>query len=88
MTREAPTIVYVVGAGPGHPDLLTRKAARVLAQADVVYHDDLVPRAILDLAPAAEIVNVGKRCGAPLIRLPPKAPSTWSARGPTPIDWC
>lgn len=62
-TNESAATVFIVGAGPGDPDLLTRKAARVLAQAEVVYHDDLVPQAILDLAPSAEVVNVGKRCG-------------------------
>jgi uroporphyrin-III C-methyltransferase/precorrin-2 dehydrogenase/sirohydrochlorin ferrochelatase len=56
--------VALVGAGPGDPELLTVKAVRLIERADVVLHDDLVPQAILDLAsPAAEIVNVGKRCG-------------------------
>jgi uroporphyrin-III C-methyltransferase len=56
--------VYLVGAGPGDPELLTLKAARVLKQADVVLHDDLVNAQILQLAPAyAQIRNVGKRCG-------------------------
>jgi uroporphyrin-III C-methyltransferase len=56
--------VSLVGAGPGDPELLTLKAARLLERAEVVLHDDLVPQAILDLAsPGAEIVNVGKRCG-------------------------
>ena len=56
--------VYLVGAGPGDPDLLTVKAARLLASCDVVLHDDLVPPAVLGAAnPRAWILNVGKRCG-------------------------
>jgi uroporphyrin-III C-methyltransferase len=56
--------VFLVGAGPGDPELLTLKAARVLKSADVVLHDDLVSSEILQLAPArAQIRNVGKRCG-------------------------
>jgi uroporphyrin-III C-methyltransferase / precorrin-2 dehydrogenase / sirohydrochlorin ferrochelatase len=64
--REAATggQVYLVGAGPGDPDLLTVRAARVIAAAEVILHDDLVPLAILSLAPLhAMVVNVGKRCG-------------------------
>jgi uroporphyrin-III C-methyltransferase len=60
--------VYLVGAGPGDPDLLTVKAVRLIRSADVILHDDLVPHAILDYAsPSAEIVNVGKRCGTKTI---------------------
>jgi uroporphyrin-III C-methyltransferase len=56
--------VYLVGAGPGDPELLTLKAARVLGHADAVLHDELVGKEILVLAPArAQIYNVGKRCG-------------------------
>jgi uroporphyrin-III C-methyltransferase len=57
--------VYLVGAGPGDPELLTVKAQNLLRRADVVLHDDLVTQAILMLAgPQATVVNVGKRCGA------------------------
>lgn len=57
--------VYLVGAGPGDPELLTRKAWRVLQSASVVLHDDLVSSEILSvLPPTAQRVNVGKRCGA------------------------
>jgi len=57
--------VYLVGAGPGDPELLTRKAWRVLQSAGVVLHDDLVPQELLRiLPPTAQVVNVGKRCGA------------------------
>jgi uroporphyrin-III C-methyltransferase len=55
--------VYLVGAGPGAPDLLTVRAARVLAQAEVVFHDALVHPDTLALAERAEKVAVGKRCG-------------------------
>ena len=56
--------VYLVGAGPGDPELLTVKAVRLIESAQVILHDDLVPQAILDLAlPNAVVVNVGKRCG-------------------------
>jgi uroporphyrin-III C-methyltransferase len=57
--------VYLVGAGPGDPELLTRKAWRVLQSATVVLHDDLVSQEVLRvLPPSAQLVNVGKRCGA------------------------
>jgi uroporphyrin-III C-methyltransferase len=60
-----PQKVYLVGAGPGDPELLTRKAWRVLQGADVVLHDDLVSEEILrELPPAAQVISVGKRCGA------------------------
>lgn len=56
--------IHFVGAGPGHPELLTLKAHRLLRTADVILHDDLVPVAILALAASsAQIQNVGKRCG-------------------------
>lgn len=56
--------VYLVGAGPGAADLLTVRAMRLLGEADVVLHDALVSREILDLAPRAEKRAVGKRCGS------------------------
>jgi uroporphyrin-III C-methyltransferase len=57
--------IYLVGAGPGDPELLTRKAWRVLQSSNVVLHDDLVPQELLRvLPPTAHAVNVGKRCGA------------------------
>jgi len=56
--------VWLVGAGPGDPELLTRKAERLLSGADIVFHDALVGPAILDLVPAgARRVSVGKRSG-------------------------
>ena len=56
--------VYLVGAGPGDPELLTLKALRLLRTAEVVLHDDLVAPEILELIPStAQIHSVGKRCG-------------------------
>ncbi len=56
-------IVYLVGAGPGAADLLTLRAARLLGEADIVFHDALVPKAILACATKAKLVAVGKRSG-------------------------
>lgn len=56
--------VHLVGAGPGDPDLLTVRAARLIASAEVIVHDALVDTSILDRAPSgAEIIDVGKRPG-------------------------
>ncbi len=56
--------VYLVGAGPGDPGLLTLEAPRLLKTSDVIFHDDLVSPEILDLIPEhVHVENVGKRCG-------------------------
>jgi uroporphyrinogen III methyltransferase/synthase len=58
--------VYLVGAGPGDPGLLTVRAAELIARADVILHDRLIPPGVLEAAPAgAELVYVGKQGGGP-----------------------
>src|SRR5690348_5521150 len=60
--------VYLIGAGPGDPDLLTVKAARLLSRANIVFHAALVSQEVLQLiAPGAQIIDVGKRCGKKLL---------------------
>lgn len=60
--------VYLVGAGPGDPELLTLKAAKLLAIAEVVLHDSLVSREVLAMiSRRALVVDVGKRCGKKLL---------------------
>lgn len=68
VTRAEKGTVYLVGAGPGDPELLTVRALRLLESADVIFHDDLVPAEILALAHRhALVTSVGKRCGRPRI---------------------
>ncbi|GIK48746.1 MAG: uroporphyrin-III C-methyltransferase [Alphaproteobacteria bacterium] len=59
--------VYLVGAGPGAADLLTLRAARLIAEADVVLHDALVGADVLALAEKAKLYNVGKRANRPSV---------------------
>lgn len=60
----APGSVWLVGAGPGDPELLTRKAERLIRAASVVFHDALVGRGVLELVPPhVRLVSVGKRSG-------------------------
>ena len=60
--------VYLVGAGPGDPELLTVKAVRLLARASIVLHDSLVSREVVRLIGRdAEVIDVGKRCGQKLL---------------------
>jgi len=66
MTPEliAPGEVWLVGAGPGDPDLLTRKAEKLIRAASVIFHDALVGPEVLDLAArGTRMVHVGKRSG-------------------------
>jgi uroporphyrin-III C-methyltransferase len=59
-----PGKVWLIGAGPGDPELLTLKAARVLGAANVILVDDLVDRRVLDhMRPGARVIEVGKRGG-------------------------
>lgn len=63
-TRAQAGTVYLVGAGPGDPELLTVRALRLLQTADIVLHDDLVPAEVLAIVgPGTEVTSVGKRCG-------------------------
>ncbi|MGB2624696.1 MAG: uroporphyrinogen-III C-methyltransferase [Candidatus Acidiferrum sp.] len=60
--------VYLIGAGPGDPELLTVKAARLLSEAKIVLHDSLVSREVLgEISASAKVIDVGKRCGKKLL---------------------
>ena len=66
--RSPLATVFLIGAGPGDPELLTVKALRILQSADIVLHDSLLGPTILDLVPAsAQRVDVGKRAGFRLL---------------------
>ena len=69
MNKEAqPGTVYLAGAGPGDPGLLTIRTIRLLQTTDVILPDDLVSEEVLALAsPTAHVIPVGKRCGQPRI---------------------
>ena len=70
---------YLVGSGPGDPELLTLRAARLLERAEVVLHDALVdPRILALIGRRAELVDVGKRCGSAHLR----QSATWLTRRP------
>lgn len=65
MTAVRPGVAYLVGAGPGDPGLITVRAAELLASADTILHDRLIPSAVLARArPDAELIYVGKRPGS------------------------
>jgi len=55
--------VYLIGAGPGASDLITVRGAKLLAKADIVFHDALINEEMLSWCPQAKLVSVGKRCG-------------------------
>jgi len=66
VSAARPGIVYLVGAGPGDPGLLTARAIELIASADVIVHDRLIPPGAVHLArPGAEVIPVGKEGGGP-----------------------
>ena len=68
MAETSKGIVYLVGAGPGDPGLMTARALELVAEADVIYYDRLIPPTALDCArDDAELVYVGKHPGVPSV---------------------
>ncbi len=66
--ERAGGVVYLVGAGPGDPGLMTARSLELIAAADVVFHDRLIPPGALDGAREdAELVYVGKQPGVPSV---------------------
>jgi uroporphyrinogen III methyltransferase / synthase len=66
-----PGVVYLVGAGPGDPGLITARALELIETADVILHDRLIPTGALDAARSdAELIHVGKRPGDPEVPQP------------------
>src|SRR5262245_50982755 len=61
--KRSPGTVYLVGAGPGAPDLLTVRASEIPSRPDIVFHDALVHPEVLALAAQARRIAVGKRSG-------------------------
>jgi uroporphyrinogen III methyltransferase/synthase len=59
--RDSEKMTYLIGAGPGDPSLITVKGQRILARADVILYDHLASERLLDLAPQAEKIYVGKK---------------------------
>ena len=81
-------IVYLVGAGPGDPGLMTARSLELIASADAIFHDRLIPPGALAGARAdAELVYVGKAPGKPSV---PQAEigESWSRRRGRGRAWC